>query len=419
MSGNPAFQGNTFQNNGFQAGAIVVAANYAVGSPSLSKPPLGSARAYSLGSPIFGTPALSTAAAIEQLHAASYSVGSPVFDVPPFAYRLNLSARPFAVGSPSFTQATVVQSQRLFANAMSVSSPSFDRPMLERNFQLQPLAFSISGIDVTGPVPILIGFPFVGLAYSLDHPRFGFPRLTVHEVYTPWQRSYYSQSQEAAKMLGNFLNYILMSLPPAQTAARDNCRRLVTTLRDNAAAAIRGETLGTDLQNIFIAADRAGCTFGGIEQARLYLMTQSASTSLLSQAVMQNALVMTLAEECMIVGRMTFVTQTEVQNMILHMRDAFEAARTLGLEDLDITYYQNINALSGQTITHLATVELQLPRFMAYTVGAPMPSLYLAQRIYADPTRADEISDENGVIHPAFCPRHLRVLSLPPVGLSF
>jgi prophage DNA circulation protein len=191
---------------------------------------------------------------------------------------------------------------------------------------------------------------------------------------------------------------------------------LVTTLRDNAAAAIRGNTLGTSLQAIFNAADAAGAQYAGIEAARKYLMAQSASTSIFTQAVMQNALVMTLAEECKIVSRTTFATQTETQNMILHMRDAFESARALGIEEIDIAYYQSITAMGGAMINHLATVELQLPRFMTYRAGAPMPSLYLAQRIYADPSRADELEAENGVIHPAFMPTVLRVLSLPPVG---
>ena len=48
---------------------------------------------------------------------------------------------------------------------------------------------------------------------------------------------------------------------------------------------------------------------------------------------------------------------------------------------------------------------------MSYTVGAVMPALTLANRIYADAGRADELVAENKIIHPAFCPREGRALS--------
>ena len=52
-----------------------------------------------------------------------------------------------------------------------------------------------------------------------------------------------------------------------------------------------------------------------------------------------------------------------------------------------------------------------LPRMVSYTVGAVMPALTLANRIYADAGRADELAAENKIIHPAFCPREGRALS--------
>ena len=428
MSRNPAFQGSphAFQDNAFQSGVLIVASDFSLGSPSFATPTLGvkfvfTASAYSLGSPIFATPTLATFSSIKHFTANPYSVASPAFALPSIRLIQYLHANAYSVGSLSFALPAFNQNQHFFTNAMNLSALAWASAMLQRNFHLSAPAYSLSGLAFAANVLIRINSTLTISAegYSLDHPRFGFPRLQTTIIHLPFARTYYSQAEEAAAMLRKLLDYILMSLPPDQTKARDECRRLVTTLRDNADEAIRGNRLGTDLVAIYDAADAAGASYGGIEAARQYLMTQVASTSVFTQIVMRNALIMTLAEECKIITRTEFATQTQVQNMIFHVRDMFDAARALGIDEVDVTLYQALTAMGGAIMNHLASVELQLPRYMAYRTAIPMPSLYLAHRIYADPTRSDEIEAENGVIHPAFCPMKLRVLSVPPVGPMF
>ena len=48
-----------------------------------------------------------------------------------------------------------------------------------------------------------------------------------------------------------------------------------------------------------------------------------------------------------------------------------------------------------------------LPSLSSYNIGASLPALALAQRLYADPTRADELAALNDVIDPSF---------MPPIG---
>jgi hypothetical protein len=427
MSGNPAFQGSpqAFQASAFQSGVLVTAANYSVGSPSFLTPALGTkfvftTPAYSLGSPSFATPTLTSAAGSNRLTANPYSVASPAFATPGMRFYLSLRANPYSLASPSFAMPAQGQKFHFFTNAMVLSALSWMAPLLQRNFKLTTAAYSLASPafaqDVVAQINHTLTISTDG--YSLDHPRFGFPRLTVTVVQPSFPRTYYSQVEEAAGVLDNLLNYILMSLPPGQTPQRDYCRRLATTMRADPAAAIRGDTLGTDLQNIFVAADAAGATYGGIEAARQYLMSEADSTSVWTQTLLDSALVMTLAEECNIITRMSFASQSDVQTMILHVQDMFEQATALGIEELDVTVYRTLTAMGGAIMNYLASTELQLPRYMAYRAAAPFPSLYLAQRIYADPTRADELERENGVVNPCFMPVMLRVLSNPPIGLS-
>src|SRR5215831_11726281 len=116
----------------------------------------------------------------------------------------------------------------------------------------------------------------------------------------------------------------------------------------------------------FNACIPAGATFAGIEATRQFLMSQAANTSPFSQAVFRNALVMTLALQSQIITGMRFRTQAEIENMLLHMRGAFDAAKVLGIDEVDVNVYQTLNAMGGALMNFLARTELQLPRFMTY-----------------------------------------------------
>ena len=60
--------------------------------------------------------------------------------------------------------------------------------------------------------------------------------------------------------------------------------------------------------------------------------------------------------------------------------------------------------LSVAVVTDMTTRAQQLPTLGAYAVSDSLPSLALAQRIYQDATRADELATLNAVPHPLFMP---------------
>ena len=140
-------------------------------------------------------------------------------------------------------------------------------------------------------------------------------------------------------------------------------------------------------------------------------MQQVASSSIFTQIVFRSALLMTLGIESTAITRMKFKTRDDAQLMIVHVQEMFDAAKAIGIDEVDVLVYQATVSLGGATIEYLAKQALQLPRFIEFDTTIRMPSLYLAQRVYRDPTRSDEMEDENGVIHPAFMPRVIRVLS--------
>src|SRR5215471_7380864 len=434
MSGNPAFQASAFQNNAFQAGVSLVGATYSLGSPAFATPALHAKHAltvaasytlgapvfptpaltwrnpvnpytlgspsfatpafsikyaltvatYSLGSPVFAKPVLTSVSTFTPLHANPYSLGSPVFPLPAMGRRLALNPRALTLGSPVFATQSITINYHFLSNVMALQPPDFRSPNFNNNWKLQVVFPFWLGSPSSAPAPIIITTELMRANdYWLDNPRPGYPRLqwqiTAPEVLIP--PFYYTQLQDAANLLRGLCDHLMASLPPGPDAPVDTARMLIATLRGNAEEEIRDDTLGTDLEAIYLACDAAGASYAGIEATRQFLMTQVASRSVFTQVIYRCALVMTLGLETKIVTRMTFTTQNEINNM------------------------------GGAIINHLAKTELQLPRFMTYRTGLRMPSLYLANRIYADASRAEEICAENDVVHPAFVPQTIRALS--------
>ena len=463
MSGNPAFQASVFQNNAFQAGVSLVASNYSVGNLAFATPtagfnyhltasayslqglsiplvgrithalnvfsyslqPLGftsvgpihfnyhfTTAAYNLGRPAFATPTLFSSSNLKPCSANPYSLGHATFATPSLRQvdqKLTVSA--YSLGKLGFAPAPLESNYRLFANAWSVSLLDLALPPVGFNYHLTGTGFSV-GPAAWAPVgPLIVDYVFGAGAYWLGHPTFGFPRLQWQVVSIGLPPTYLTQIEDAVDVLTGLLDRLQSSIPPGVTAAKNTARRLIYELRSTAEAAIRGNTLGDQLAAVVTAVNDAGATFPGVESARQFLMDQVASNSTMVQVVFRSALLMVLGLESSIVTRMTYETRDDAQQMILHMRDAFEGAKAIGIDEVDVLVYQSLNALGGAVVNNLATASLQLPRFVSYTLKYPMPSLYVANRIYWDASRSDEIERENKVVHPAFCPLNLRVLS--------
>jgi hypothetical protein len=427
VAGNPAFQGSPKAWNpaAFQSGAMLVAPSiYSLGSPVFATPgPLHfnyhfAASAYSLGALSFARPTLSVFVSIRTIHANAYSLASPAFATPGFIQKRVLIGKSLTLGSPVFSKPAFIIKYLFYANAWAVSSPAFAKATLQHNYQIaKPANYSLGPLAWSAVGPFVIQYVNHTDAYSLGSPRFAAPRLQTQVVSLGLPPTYFTQIEDATNVLVGMLNRLLSSIPPSQTDARDTLRIMVGTLRNNAAEAIRGNTLGTQLQQIFLQADAAGATFPGVEVTRQFLMSKAGSLSVMTQIVFRAGLVMTLGLQCKIISRLKFKTRDDVQQLIISLRAAFEDAKAIGIDEVDALVYQTLNAMSGAIINHLGRTALQLPRFVSWQSKSPMPSLYLANRIYADASRSDEIENENDVVHPAFVPVNIRVLSYPPVGM--
>ena len=72
---------------------------------------------------------------------------------------------------------------------------------------------------------------------------------------------------------------------------------------------------------------------------------------------------------------------------------------------------QALIGLHAAVASDLATRALPLSRLVSFTFARRFPALWMAQRIYQDGSRANEIIAENKVVHPAFVQATIEALS--------
>ena len=180
----------------------------------------------------------------------------------------------------------------------------------------------------------------------------------------------------------------------------------ISALTGNASAEIAALSNGdvqffSDLANCFELARIAGATFVGMELVRT-AAAGHAPVNPPAIAVHNFSVRMALAEEGQILAAATFTSRQQIDNYFDQLNVSFEAAIETAANNFDNVAYQALISLQGAISADLGTRALTLPSIVTYSFATRMPSLWLAQRLYQDPTRAKQIVELNMPIHPLF-----------------
>ena len=216
-------------------------------------------------------------------------------------------------------------------------------------------------------------------------------------------------TDEANGILGAVLDGMLL-VSPGVGRAGSNVRRMVGDLRVAGETAIHDGDLGTRLLACFEAVRLAGATFDDIEQLRRLVVRQR-PVSRYAIILAVSCLVFCLVQQAKLVTAMTFVSRSDVDVVMARVRKIFDATKLAVADYMAGAPYQAVVHLHAQLVQHLSATELLLPRIVTLTMASGMPALALANRIYGDGSRSDELIDENRIVHPAFCPRIIMALS--------
>lgn len=187
-------------------------------------------------------------------------------------------------------------------------------------------------------------------------------------------------------------------------------RRLAGHAIDDAGALILGSGFAQALLDMFKAATKAEITVSWFDRVLVQLFAEDPSFDLAIR-VSHACIVMVLAQEARILTDTEFKSRDDVDAVMIQLRSNFEQAKEIIADEMDSGAYYTVVDLQASITRHLVRTALPLPRIIEVQLAEPLPTLTIAQRIYADPTRAEEIAANNKVIHPAFALPDLTVLS--------
>ncbi|MBO4221947.1 hypothetical protein [Bradyrhizobium neotropicale] len=207
---------------------------------------------------------------------------------------------------------------------------------------------------------------------------------------------------EAAALVDRMLANLIATVPPKGRTG-SQARTAIGDTRANAMKLLVADEIGPPLDLCFDLARQAGATLASIESVRAQLDQET--TVSLGATLVKNACVrFCLATESAIISTMAFVSRQDVVTIKDGLQQPFAEAEEIAADDMDSMTYQALVRLHAAITNHLVETARPLPRMLKYRFADVLPSLVLAYRLYDDASRADEVREENKIVHPAFCP---------------
>jgi hypothetical protein len=215
---------------------------------------------------------------------------------------------------------------------------------------------------------------------------------------------------EAEPIVNATLDELLLLVPMRGREGAD-LRSAVGDLKVNLRVLLRTDTVGPPLVNCFDLAIRAGVTLPQILQVRE--VAWDAYPQTVGAIIIQDSLVeLCLVDAGKIITKTIFESREQVEKIKDRMSTAFSEIEEEVADHMDSMTYQDLVGLHAAMIAHLVETARPLPQMLNFRFGFSQPTLVMAYKLYSDAGRADELRQENSVVHPAFARPYGRALSL-------
>ena len=155
---------------------------------------------------------------------------------------------------------------------------------------------------------------------------------------------------------------------------------------------------------------RTAISLPELAHVRLTAFNQAPTTA--GGVLYRNSLVhLSLATEALIVSDTTFKSRNDAEAMKDLMNEAFDDMEEAAADSMDSATYRALITLHAAVTEYLITAQYPLPVMLNFRFAQSGPTLVFAHRLYDDASRADELLEGNGVIHPLFMLPYGRALS--------
>jgi hypothetical protein len=214
---------------------------------------------------------------------------------------------------------------------------------------------------------------------------------------------------EATPIVQQAMKDLLLTISERGRPGSD-ARSAVGALLADLDALLKNDTLGDPLTDCFDLARKAGMTVPGV--VTIYDGVVVAAPNTLGGKLVKNALIFLCGSiGARIIADMSFTSREDVEATKAQVNSAFNVAAEIAADAMDSAGYLATVRLHAATTHFLVETARPLPRMLMFRFAAPLTTLVAAHRLYDDAGRADELREENKVVHPAFMRHSGRALS--------
>jgi hypothetical protein len=187
-------------------------------------------------------------------------------------------------------------------------------------------------------------------------------------------------------------------------------RYVVGDINARASSYLIDGTLANRLRNCFQLATAAGIGLNFMDKVISGLVNEK-PTTLMSSSVVQNSLIMAVAQEGKIIAATTYQSRDDIDLAMRRMKKWFDIIKIMLADTMSAQSYEAFISLTAAITRHLNDSARPLPRMLRYDLPATMPGLLISQYIYGEGGRAEELAAESKIVHPLFFTRTIRALS--------
>ncbi|MGY2732394.1 DNA circularization protein [Sphingomonas sp. UYP23] len=124
--------------------------------------------------------------------------------------------------------------------------------------------------------------------------------------------------------------------------------------------------------------------------------------------VFQRSACFALARAC---GAYQPSSYDDAASLLARVADVIDGVAIVAADAGDDASFEALNGLLTALTENLRARGAELAPMKDFTLAEPLPDVVLAQRLYRDPSRADQLLGEIDPIHPLFCPTDFQALA--------
>jgi prophage DNA circulation protein len=219
-----------------------------------------------------------------------------------------------------------------------------------------------------------------------------------------------AEIREAEKIVVTTADGLLATSNDQKGSTGSDLRRACGDLKAFAEQYISTGAIASKLASAFVLARTTGATVSEFNRLRETILALTA-VSLTAVTIKNVCVWFSLQQMSLGIVDETFTSREDVDKIRDAVNIAFNQAEESAADEMALVPYKTLIALHAAVVFHLYETARPLPQMLSYKFFSGMPTLLISQRLYDTGARADELREENKIIHPAFAAREGKALS--------